>query len=91
MAFKIFYTEDSLTDLEGILEFIRADSPDAAAPFADAVLNHVELLAQFPHVAPSIARRRSVRSLLHTPIRIYYQIDEERKRVEILHVWWGTL
>jgi len=91
MAFKIFYTEDSLTDLEGLLDLIRADSPAATVPFADAVLNHVELLAQFPHIAPSIARRRSVRSLLHTPIRIYYQINEERKLVEILHVWWGAV
>lgn len=31
MAFKIFYTEDALTDLEAILDYIRADNPAAAA------------------------------------------------------------
>jgi hypothetical protein len=25
--------------------------------------------------------------VLHTPVRIYYRIDEARKSVEILHFW----
>ena len=46
MAHKIVFTEDALVDLEIILEFIRADNPDAAARFGAALLDHIEILAK---------------------------------------------
>jgi toxin ParE1/3/4 len=87
VAFKILFTEDSLSDLEAILDYIRADDPEAAARFGDAILNHIELLATFPHIGAPVKRRARVRKILHTPVRIYYRIDEEREVVEILHFW----
>jgi hypothetical protein len=30
---------------------------------------------------------RGMRSVLHTPIRIYYRVDEIRECVEVIHVW----
>ena len=87
MAFKIVYTEDALADLEAILDYIRADSPAAAARFGNALLNHVDLLAPFPHIGSPVNQRPGVRKLLHTPVRVYYRIHEERSVVEILHFW----
>ena len=87
MAFKIVFTEDSLSDLEAILDYIRADDPEAAARFGTALLNHTELLATFPHIGTPVEQREKVRKVLHTPVRIYYRIDEKRQIVEILHFW----
>ena len=87
MAFKIVFTEDSLSDLEAILDYIRADDPEAAARFGNALLNHTELLATFPHIGAPVKRRERVRKVLHTPVRIYYRIDEEKQIIEILHFW----
>ncbi len=87
MAFKILFSENSLSDLEAILDYIRADNPEAAARFGDALLNHIELLAAFPHIGAPVKRRERVRKILHTPVRIYYRIEEEKQIVEILHFW----
>jgi plasmid stabilization system protein ParE len=31
-----------------------------------------------------------VRKIVHSPIRIYYRLDEDRNMVEILHFWHGS-
>ena len=87
MAFTILFTEASLSDLEAILDYIRADDSEAAARFGNAILNHIELLASFPHMGTPLKQRERVRKLLHTPVRVYYRVDEERQIVEILHFW----
>ncbi len=42
MAFKILFSEDSLIDLEDILDYIRSDNPEAAERFGNALLDHTE-------------------------------------------------
>jgi toxin ParE1/3/4 len=79
------HTEDSLADLEAILDYIREDNPVAARKFGTSLLNHVDLLAAFPHLGMSVNKRSGVRKLLLSPIRIYYQIREEIGVIEILH------
>ncbi len=87
MAFKIFYTEDALADLEAILDWVRDENPAAVERFGNALLNHVDLLGTFPHIGSPVKRRPGVRKILHTPVRIYYRIQERRRVVEILHFW----
>jgi plasmid stabilization system protein ParE len=87
MAFKIIYTESALADLEAILDYILVDNPAAASRFGNDLLNHVDLLAAFPHIGSPVKRRTGMRKILHTPVRVYYRIHEERRCVEILHFW----
>jgi len=87
MAFKILYTEDALADLENILDYIRAGNPAAAEIFGNALLNHVDLLAGFPHIGSPLNQRPGVRKILHTPVRVYYRIEEKRQVIEIIHFW----
>jgi toxin ParE1/3/4 len=87
VAHKIVFTEDALVDLEIILEFIRADNSDAAERFGAALLDHIEILANFPRLGGSLDRRPGIRKILHSPIRVYYQVDEDAGLIEILHLW----
>ncbi len=87
MAFKIIYTEESITNLEFILDYIRADNPDAANRLGTSVLNHVGLLASFPKMGTPVNRRANVRKLFHSPLRVYYRFDEAPESVTILHFW----
>ena len=89
MAYKILYNEKALGDLEAILDYIRADNPAAAERFGTALLNHVELLQNFPRLGVPVARLPQVRKFLHSPIRVYYVIHEDRQMIEILHFWHG--
>ena len=61
MAYQIFYTEDALSDLESILEYIRADNPRAAERFGTALLNHVDLLKTFPKLGSPVEKSAIVR------------------------------
>ena len=87
MAYKIFFTEDALADLEDILNYIRRDSESAAENFGVAILNHVELLREFPHIGTMISHRPNIRKILHSPVRFYYRVNERRGLVEVLHFW----
>lgn len=87
MAYKILFSEDALLDLESILDFICADKPDAAEGFGRGLLTHVELLQSFPRLGVPMPKRPGVRKMLHSPVRVYYRLDETRKLIEILHFW----
>ena len=87
MAFKIIYTEKALADLEAILDYILVGNPTAASRFGNDLLNHVDLLAEFSHIGSLVKRRPGMRKILHTLVRVYYRIDEERRCIEILHFW----
>lgn len=90
VAFRIVYSEDALADLQGLVEHIRTDNPEAASRFGTGLLNHIDLLATFPHLGSPVARRRGVRSLVHSPVRVYYRLDESRRLVESVHIWHGA-
>jgi plasmid stabilization system protein ParE len=87
VGYKILFTEDALVDLEVILDYIRADDPDAANRFGAALLNHVELLQSFPRIGTLVPGRPGIRKLLHTPVRIYYRIRDDPGLIEILQFW----
>jgi len=65
--------------LEAIVDYIRAGNPAAASRFGNDLLNHVDLLAVFPHIGSPIKRHAGVRKILHTPVRIPYQLHEEAR------------
>jgi plasmid stabilization system protein ParE len=54
------------------------------------LLDHVDLLAWFPRMGKITRKKSRVRKLVHSPILVYYQIDEERRLIEILHLRHGS-
>lgn len=87
MAFKIFYHEDALADLEEIFDWSREKHPETTEQFADDLFAHIELLQALPYVGTSIKGHPQLRRLLHSPLYVYYRLDEDRGVVEILHFW----
>jgi plasmid stabilization system protein ParE len=87
VAYKILFTEDALADLEIILDYICADNPGAAERFGTALLNHVEILQNFPRLGVPVRGRPGVRKILHSPVRVYYRLYEDKRLIEILHFW----
>ena len=87
MAYKILFTEDALVDLEILLDYIRVDNSEAADRFGAALLDHVALLENFPRIGVPVPKRFGVRKLLHSPVRIYYRLYEDKRLIEVLHFW----
>jgi toxin ParE1/3/4 len=86
-VYRITVSPRARRDLVEIVDYISKDNPNAAEQFGRAILNHIELLATFPRVGAPLKGRPEIRKLLHSPVRIYYRVDEKRKRVQILHFW----
>jgi plasmid stabilization system protein ParE len=84
---KVIVSPRARGDLLQIIDYIRQDNQRAAERFGNAILDHVEILGSFPQLGAAVDRKPGVRSLLHTPVRIYYRVNEKRKRIEILHFW----
>ena len=90
MDFQIRISEAALADFEEILAYSWANFPATAEQFGNAILNHVDLLRNFPYIGSAVDGRSGVRQLVHTPIVIYYRVSEAANVVEVLHFWHGS-
>jgi plasmid stabilization system protein ParE len=88
--YRLIYTQRALNDLAEIIGYIAEDDPQAASQFGTSLLDHVDLLIRFPRLGPVIRKRPTVRKLVHSPILVYYVIDDRRQSVEILHFRHGA-
>jgi plasmid stabilization system protein ParE len=86
-VFKVIVSPLAWDDFFEIFEYIARDNRDAAARFCGALLAHADLLATFPHLGIVAGKSRGVRCILHTPVRIYYRVDDVRQCVEVIHFW----
>jgi toxin ParE1/3/4 len=87
--FKVLLSDQALSDLSEIVEYIAGESPEAATEVGQSLIGHVKILQSFPYIGTPVPRRRKMRKLYHTPYNIYYRIHENRRVVEILHFWHG--
>ena len=87
MAFKVLYHEDALADLEEIFEWSREKHPETTEQFADDLFDHLGLLEALPFVGTPVKGHPQVRRMLHSPLYVYYRVDENRGAIEILHFW----
>jgi toxin ParE1/3/4 len=87
---EVKWTPQAADDLEGITQFIAADSPYYASLFAMDVLAAVERLTVFPNsgrIVPE-ANHPAIREIILGSYRIVYRVKDEV--VEILTVYHGA-
>ncbi|MBV8707871.1 MAG: type II toxin-antitoxin system RelE/ParE family toxin [Acidobacteriaceae bacterium] len=87
MERKVLYTDEALNDLQRIAAWSWQQYPETSERFLTALLNHIDLLAQFPLMGAPVKGHIGVRRLLHTPFHVYYRFTEATQTVELLHVW----
>ena len=90
MDYRLHFTKRALNDLAEIIGYIAEDDSEAASRFGKALLDHVELLTRFPRMGDTVRKRSRVRRLSHSPILIYYQINEQENLIYVLHVRHGS-
>jgi toxin ParE1/3/4 len=84
--FRLQYTQKALNDLAEIVGYIAEDSPDTASGFGKSLLDHVDLLTCFPRMGSATRKRPRIRKLLHSPILVYYRVNERKSLIEVLHL-----
>ena len=91
---RVILNNEALSDLEGIAQYIRQDSPQNAAVVAEAILDAIDSLAsmseRFKRVGKSRKRRSPVHALVVHPFIVYYRIDAEIEAVHILKIVHGA-
>src|SRR5688500_1476926 len=92
MDFKVIWSDEAIADLHDLCSYIAKDDPDAARRMGHGILDHVRILASFPFIGPTYPRGASgpLRQIVFRSYRIFYDVYEESRRVEILHVWHGA-
>ena len=84
MDFQVFYTEPALADLEAVMLWSWRNHPGATERFGVGLLNHVDLLKDFPYLGVPLHDNSAVRRLHHSPLYVYYRALPEARKVEIL-------
>ncbi len=77
---ELKYSEDSLTDLDEILEFIAKDSPARAITFIEKIKTKIELLTVFPDLGVNCHNKgipEDCRVMIFKAYLIFYIYDEE--------------
>jgi toxin ParE1/3/4 len=92
MDFKVIWSDAAITDLQDICSYIAPHDSQAAQRMGRGILDHVRILASFPFIGPTYPRgsRSSLREIVFRSYRIFYDVSESPRSVEILHVWHGA-
>ena len=86
---KIYWTKESLLNIQEIEEFISLDNPNAAIKFTDKLISLAEALIDFPNkgrIVPELSIDQ-IREILHKNYRIVYLI--KKNSIDILTVFEG--
>lgn len=89
MAFQIVWSQTSVEDLKGIVQYIALDDPDAAAKLADHIVQRIETASELPFSNRAVPEKddQSIREAILKPYRLIYQIDADRCVIHILRIW----
>lgn len=82
---EVIWAIPALNDLEGILEYIELDNPDAANNLAREIFNTTEKLSEFPESGskPRELKGTPYKRQIVGPVKIYHRYDS--MRVYIVH------
>lgn len=92
MGFKVFLSDEALTDLERIVAYIAFHNPEAARRMGDQLLDAAESLAELPErgrVVPEFWRPE-IREIIVRSYRIIYRVSKRDGSVEIIRFWHGA-
>ena len=89
MDCRLTYSTRALADLDEVVEYIAVDDEAAARRFGSSLLDHVDLLRYFPKLGAKVSGS-VLRLLTHSPVLVYYRVQEDVDVVEIVHIRHGS-
>ena len=87
MGCKVIFAPQAIERLEQIVTHIAQANPEAALRFGMRLVDHAELLGDFPELGAPYRKRAGVRRLSCRPYVIYYRVQRKRRVVEIMDYW----
>ena len=92
MDFKVFLSEDALSDLKRIVAYIAPHNPDAAERMGNRLLDAALSLCTFPERGRMVPefQRLELREIIFRSYRIIYRVNNAEKAVEVIRFWHGA-
>lgn len=89
MGYQVVLSRTAEADLAEVVEYIARDNPAAAARFGHELVAHTRKLEDFPQIGRVVPEFQigTLRELIHGSYRIVYQIDEQKKVIEVARFW----
>jgi plasmid stabilization system protein ParE len=81
---QVIFAPQAVRRLQQIVSHIARENPDAALRFGMRLVDHAELLADYPNLGVPYRKRPGVRRLSCKPYFIYYRVKREQHIVEIM-------
>lgn len=77
---EVIWAIPALNDLEGVLETIELDNPDAAKNLAEEIFKRTDQLSEFPESGsnPRELKGTPYKQLIIGPVKIYHRYDGAR-------------
>ena len=92
MEYEVIWSRRARRDMNAIHDHIAQDNSDAAERVCAAIYTRVELLRSAPRLAQRYECdvQAEVRQTVTGKYRIFFVIDDDRRRIEVLTVWHGA-
>ena len=89
MDFKVFLSNEALSDLEGIIAHIAIHNPDAAGRMGNQLLDAALSLSTFVYRGRIVPEFRvpKLREIIFRSYRVIYRVNDADKNVEIVRFW----
>lgn len=92
MGFKVFLSDEALSDLERIVAYIAFDNPEAAQRVGDQLLDAAMSLDTLPErgrVVPEF-QHPDIREIVVRSYRVIYRVNKNDTDIEIIRFWHGA-
>lgn len=92
MDFKVFLSDEALSDLERIVAYIAPHNAVAAERMGNRLLDAALSVSTSPERGRMVPefRRPELREIIFRSYRILYRINDSDKSVEIVRFWHGA-
>jgi len=92
MDYRIIWSPEALNHLEQLVRFISQDNPTAAVKLGNTIIEKALLLSNFPRMGRVFreARRDALREISVPPYRIFYEINDAERQIEMISIWHGA-
>jgi plasmid stabilization system protein ParE len=91
MDYQVILSDFFIADLKEIVEYltIRA-SKEVASRIGNELINRALEIGRNPFIGQIVKQRSGARKILRYSYRIYYDVNEAQRIVEVLRVWHGA-
>lgn len=92
MGHKVIWTDEAITDLRQLVEFIAQENPAAAVKLGEEIIRKSLQLSEQPRLGRRLRelKRDTLRELIIRPYRLIYEIDDQAGTIRVRVLWHGA-